>query len=274
MIYSRKLKPDRDFTGLLPAFFSLLLGALIGVIYGPEEGIRVVGVIVFVYSIFGFIAYYRTRSVGYLLSGLYMISLSLVFLSVEVNEYSRRVFVYTPFSKLFIVLTFSLLIILLYMLFTKKIKWRGRDILELAAVNVNEGPDSYTDRPRPIANLELTRDEVENFAEFLKSNLIAMPYYEQERILFVPVRMGQEYFYLFNNNVKYWDKTWVAFDFDGKVSAHISKKDYLEYRKNLEFDPLCESLGKLFIEFFEDMRKDEASRIIDKLNEVKIGFFS
>lgn len=274
MIYSRKLKPDRDFTGLLPAFFSLLLGALIGVIYGPEEGIRVVGVIVFVYSIFGLIAYYRTRSVGYLLSGLYMISLSLVFLSVEVNEYSRRVFVYTPFSKLFIVLTFSLLIILLYMLFTKKIKWRGRDILELAAVNVNEGPDTYTDRPRPIANLELTRDEVENFAEFLKRNLVAMSYYEQERILFVPVRMGEEYFYLFNNNVKCWDKTWVAFDFDGKVSAHISKKDYLEYRKNLEFDPLCESLGKLFIEFFEDMRKDEASRIIDKLNEVKTGFFS
>ncbi|MDQ7816392.1 MAG: hypothetical protein RDU14_05155 [Melioribacteraceae bacterium] len=274
MIYSRKLKPDRDFTGLLPAFFSILLSGLVAAIFGPEEAINVLGAIGFVYSIFGFIAVYRTKNSGYTFSAFYILGMSLYLFALHVDENSRKVLIQTPLSKLFLVITVFLLIILIYMLFTRKIKWRGREILELAAVNVNEGPDTYTDRPRPIANLELTRDEVENFAEFLKRNLVAMPYYEQERILFVPVRMGQEYFYLFNNNVNYWDKTWVAFDFDGKVSAHISKKDYLEYRKNLEFDPLCESLGKLFIEFFEEMRKDEASRIIDKLNEVKIGFFS
>lgn len=274
MIYSRKLKPDRDFTGLLPAFFSLLFSGSVAAVFGPEEAIRVLGAIVFIYSIFGFIAVYRTKNTGYTFSAFYMLGMSLYLFALHVDENSRKVLIQTPLSKLFLVTTISLLIILLVMLFLRKLKWRGREILELAAVNVNEGPDTYTDRPRPIANLELTRDEVENFAEFLKRNLVAMPYYEQERILFVPVRMGQEYFYLFNNNVKYWNKTWVAFDFDGKVSAHISKKDYLEYRKNLEFDPLCESLGKLFIEFFEYMRKDEASRIIDELNEVKIGFFS
>lgn len=274
MIYARKLKPDRDFTGLLPAFFSIFFSGLVAVIFGPEEAIRVLGAIIFVYSIFGFIAVYRTRNLWYTFSSLYMLGMSLYLFALHVDENSRKVLFQTHLSKLLLVITVFLLIILLVMLFTRKTQWRGRDILELIAANIDEGKDTYTDRPRPIAKLELTRDEVENFAEFLKRNLVAMPYYEQERILFVPVRMGQEYFYLFNNNVKYWDKTWVAFDFDGKVSAHISKKDYLEYRKNLDFDPLCESLGKLFIDFFEYMKKDESTRIIDTLNEVKIGFFS
>ena len=101
-----------------------------------------------------------------------------------------------------------------------------------------------------------------------------MPYYEMERILLVPVKMGDEFSHLFSSNINYWNKTWIAFDFDGNISSHISKKDYLDYKKNLDFDGLCESLGKLFVEFFQYMQKDEEIRIIDKLNEVKVGYFS
>lgn len=274
MIYSRKLKPDRNITGLLPAFFSLIISGLTAVIYGPEAAFRVLGAVIFVYSLFAFIAVYRTQNTGYIVSGFYMFFLCLYLFSIRVEEYSAKIIYQTHASRLFLVLALIALIILLYMLFTKRIKWRGREILELAAININEGQGTYTDRPRPVAKIELTRDELENFAEYIRKNLVAMPYYEQERVLFVPVRMGREYYYLFNNNIKYWDKTWVAFDFDGSVSAHISKKDYLEYRMNLDFDPLCESLGKLFIEFFDYMKKDEEVRIIDKLNEVKVGVFS
>jgi hypothetical protein len=274
MIYSKKLKPDRDITGLLPALFSLLVSGIVAATLGPEPAIRTLGTIALIYSIFGFIAVYRTRNTGYLFSTAYMLFMSIYLLTLRVDENSRKVLIQTPTSKLFLVLTLFTMVVLLYMLITKKIKWRGREILELSAVEVYEGQDTYTDRPRPIIKLEYTRDEVENLAEFIKRNLIAMPFYEQERILFVPVRMGQEYYYLFNNNINYWNKTWVAFDFDGNVSAHMSKKDYLEYRKNLEFDSLCESLGKLFVEFFDYMKKGEESRIIDQLNEMKVGVFS
>ena len=274
MIYSRKLKPDRDITGLLPALFSLLISGVTAVVFGPEEAIRVLGGIIFVYSIFAFVAVYRTRNLGYSFSTAYMFFLSLYLLAIHVDENSRKVLNQTPLSKLFMVLTIFLLIGLLYMLVTKRIKWRGREIFELTANEIYEGENTYTDRPRPVAKLEYTRNEIENFAEYIKRNLIAMPYYEQERILFVPVKMGNEYPHLFSSNINYWNKTWIAFDFDGNVSAHISRKDYLDYRMNLEFDSLCESLGTLFIEFLGYMKKGEEIRIIDKLNEVKMGFFS
>jgi len=32
---------------------------------------------------------------------------------------------------------------------------------------------------------------------------------------------------------------WVAFDFDGNVSAHVSREDYLDYREELSLDALC-----------------------------------
>jgi hypothetical protein len=274
MIYSKKLKPDRDITGLLPAFFSIFVSALVAVISGPEEAIRVLGGIIFIYSIFAFIAVYRTRNRGYIFSMFYMLSFSLYLFTLHVDEYSRKVLIQTPLSKFFLVITLFFLIILIYLLFTKRVKWRGREVLELAAVEVYESENTYTDRPRPLAKHDYTRDEAENFAEFLKHNLIAMPYFEQERILFVPVKMGKEYYHLFSSNINYWNKTWVAFDFDGSVSSHISKEDYLDYKTNLEFDRLCESMGKLFVEFFDNMKKGEEVRIIDKLNEVKMGFFS
>ena len=264
MIYSRKLKPDRDITGLLPAIFAVVVSGLTLVTFGPEEAIRVLGAIAFIYALFAFIAVYRTRNVGYMASSAYILFMSIYLGAVKIEPFRRNVLVQTPLSKLF----------LLFMVLTKKVKWRGREILELAALDIDEGSDTYTDRPRPVTKLEYTRDEIENFVEYLKRNLVVMPYYEMERILLVPVKMGDEFSHLFSSNINYWNKTWIAFDFDGNISSHISKKDYLDYKMNLDFDGLCESLGKLFVELFEYMRKGEEVRIIDKLNEVKVGYFS
>ncbi|MBA4319089.1 MAG: hypothetical protein C0412_11880 [Flavobacterium sp.] len=274
MIYILKLKPDRDITGLLPIIFCLLIPALVGALMGPVAGFSTMAGIIFIYSFFCIFAVYRTKSIGYIVLTCYMFSMFLYILSLDINIYSGRLIYQTPESKFFLFTSFFLALWMLYLTFTKKNKWRGREILELAACKVEEGINTYTDRPRPVNKMEFQREEVEYFAKFLVKSLIIMPYYEQERILFVPVRNGHEYPYLFGSNINYWNKTWVAFDFDGNISAHISKNDYLDYKKNLEFDPLCEELGKLFVEFFEYFRQGEEVRIIDKLNEVKVGYFS
>ena len=82
-------------------------------------------------------------------------------------------------------------------------------------------------------------------------NLISMTHIESERVLFIPVKMGDEYAHLFNHNFRYSKESWAAFDYDGNVSVHISKKDYLDFKENLSFDQLCKSFGNLYIEFFE-----------------------
>jgi len=63
----------------------------------------------------------------------------------------------------------------------------------------------------------------------------------------------------------------IIFNYDGKVSAHISKGDYVKYRDRLAFDQLCDSLGNLFIEFYQLFVGDEAEKIKDQLNALRLN---
>jgi len=146
--------------------------------------------------------------------------------------------------------------------------------MEAAAEGIEVGESSYTNRPRPVAKIEYTKEEIFAFAHYLKKNLVAMPYYNHQKVIFMPVKMGEEYGVLFGPNLSYWDRTWISFDFSGEVSVYISKDYYLDYKENLSFDQLCESLGNLFIRFFEQYKNGEEVRIIDHLNDMKVGLLS
>jgi hypothetical protein len=274
MYYARKLKPDWDITGLLPALFAFITGILAALIFGPYYALKYVGSLVLLYAFFGMIAAYRTKNKVYILSTIYLSFLGFYILSLELNEYGGRIFHLTSGAKLLLLMTVAFGVTLIYMALTRQAKWRGTEIMELAAFDVEAGDDSYTDRPAPVARLDYTKDEIVNFAEFLKRKLVALPYYESERVVLIPIRMGKEFRHLFGGNVKYWDNTWVAFDYSGEVSAYLSKKDYLNYRENLSCSQLTKNLGELFIEFYEYFKKGEEVRIIDKVNEVKVGIMS
>jgi hypothetical protein len=69
-------------------------------------------------------------------------------------------------------------------------------------------------------------------------------------------------------------ETWVSMDFEGNVSAHISQRDYLEYRETLAFDKLCESLGNLFVEFAGMLQRGEGVRVLDRMDAVGEFFLS
>jgi hypothetical protein len=162
---------------------------------------------------------------------------------------------------------------LVYMMYTGRGKWKGKNVFELAARQVNETVNGFTDRPRPAGKLDYSKSELFGFAEFVKKNLIAMPYAEDNSVVFVPVKMGEEYPFILGMAGDFRYHTWISFDFEGNVSASISKKDYLAFTEELAFDQLCDSLGKLFIEFMEYYKKDETERILHKLNSLKFGYF-
>ena len=66
------------------------------------------------------------------------------------------------------------------------------------------------------------------------------------------------------------DETWMALDSEGNLSVHISEKDYLKYKMDLDFDQLCQSLGDLFGEFLELSKQGQDSRIIDRMNALRL----
>jgi hypothetical protein len=164
--------------------------------------------------------------------------------------------------------------LIIYLVLTRKAKWRGREIFELAAEPIEDSGNGYTSRPRPVGKVVYSLREMHNFAQFCARHLIALPYITSKNITLVPIKMGDEFSRLLGLSGDYRDATWVNFDVTGEVSVHIAQKDYLDYREPLAFDQLCSSFGQVFLDFFELFNKGEGVRVVDRMDDLKINFFS
>ncbi len=273
MYFLRKLKPDWDITGLIPVISILTLFFIVLILFGLHAAFKVIGIGLAVVAVMTLISYFRTKSYGYLISALYVSSLT-VFVNTLPLQYLDSGGKLPPYSQLLAFITIFFLIWVVILLLTRRTKWRGREVFELAAQNVDDVSDGFTSRPLPTGKIETTKSQVLNFAEYLKRNLVAMPFVEESRVVLVPVMMGREYGFLYRTRVDYLNKSWVSIDFHGNVSVSINKNDYLNYQENYSFDQLCSGMGQVFIEFFEMYKKGEGIRIIDKLNSLRISVFS
>jgi hypothetical protein len=102
--------------------------------------------------------------------------------------------------------------------FGKRLKWRGRDLLELAAQPVDEtAAIGFTDRPRLVGKVDTTERELAAFADFCRRNLIAVPYVESNRVVLALVMEGQDAGFVLGFHQDYAADTWVAFDYEGNV---------------------------------------------------------
>ncbi|MCU0461013.1 MAG: hypothetical protein MUF36_03190 [Bacteroidales bacterium] len=272
MYLPRKLKQDNSITGLVPALICLSIGAVIWVLIGPEEALLSVAAFYFLYAGFSFWIFLRTRNMSFLAASMWQLLFG-VFL-VTRPDHPLIIVPDEKVSGMVVVLLLASTVWLLYFLFTKRAKWKGREVFELASMAIEPLPDGFTERPRPAGSISYTRDELMGFSAFLNRNLVAMPYYEDNSVVFVPVKMGDEFSFLLNREKFRHNRSWIAFDFHGNVTVNISRKDYLDYKEELSFDQLCGNFGNLFIQFMEYYRKGEAERILYKLNELGLGLTS
>jgi hypothetical protein len=155
--------------------------------------------------------------------------------------------------------------------FEKKLKWRTREMLELAAQPVVDKTNGLTQRPLQAGQVDGSQEEILDFASFIRRNLIAIPVYEEQRVIFI-LNIPMNKLLQFSN--KYEGRTWVAFNFDGKVTVNIQQTDYFMYKDLLAFDQLCRSLGELFIDFFNQYRKGGESNIIYQLNALNLNIIT
>lgn len=160
---------------------------------------------------------------------------------------------------------------MLIFIFQKKMKWRTREVMEMAAQPVDDIKDGFTSRPLQAARADYAVDELRDFASFISKSMIAIPIHEASRTIFVVnIPLGRLLFF----NKDYRDRSWVSFDHEGNISASISQVDYFQYRDDLAFDQLCDSLGKLFYKFFEDYRAGKGQRVIDRFNAMKLNIIT
>jgi hypothetical protein len=269
MFHTRKLKSDRSIGGWIVPLIMLALFGIGLLILGYRRGLYVLPILIGVYALYSLYVFLRTRNFEHLALCAFQIFLGWMAFQLPSFAGTGRIeSTGSIVAALLGMICFGVLII--FLLATRRLKWRGSEVFELAAEPVEESGDGYTARPRPLGKVEFTRQELLAFARFCARNLIAVGYVSPRQVVLVPVRMGQEYTYLFRSGA-YPESTWISFDFDGEVAVHISQRDYLNYREPLAFDKLCESLGRLFIEFSEQHRRGEGERIIDRMDALRIS---
>jgi len=264
-----KLGEDRDITGLVPAIVALVSFALVWLVLGKDAALKWIFLAFCFFALMALIAYLRTRSIGYMASTFYLVMCC--FMIATKNGFIPGGRDIAPAMGILFMVS---VIVLAFMLLTRQVKWRGRDILEMAAQPVDDIVEGYTDRPHPVGRAEFTRREIMDFESFARRKQIAWTYVEPDRVVFVPIKMGDEFGYLFTRYRSYEGETWVAFENDGQVNVHISQVDYLDFREDLDFDQLCRSLADVFIDFLDLHRKGQDNRIMDRLDAMKIGLFS
>lgn len=266
----RKLKPDNAITGLIVPLSVFAIFAVVALASGMQTALTAVAIAIWVHSLFYLLVFIRTGNGPHLFSFAYQVFLGYFCLNiVDIATLQTREYILAfAFGLVFF------LSILIYFAARREIKWRGREVFELAAESIEDEGNGYTTRPRPVGKVTYSRQEILSFARFAARRLIALPYITAKNITLVPVKSGDEYGRLLGLSGDYRDATWVNFDTDGSVSVHISQKDYLDYRQSLAFDSLCSSLGQLFIDFIALHQRGEGVKIIDRMNDLHIGAFS
>jgi hypothetical protein len=276
----RKLKPDRNITGALVPISMLPIFGLTSLIFGIPAGMLTLAVMIGLFGLFYIYAFIRTENVFLLVisAECAFFVIMLVIASGKMYDLAGN-FMSNPFETTTFALAYFTGIIffgfvIIFLTLTRRLKWRGREIFELAAEPVDETDNGYTSRPRPVGKVDYSPQEMRTFTRFCSRHLIALPYITSKNITLVIVKNSEEFERLLGLSGDYRDATWVNFDVDGEVSVHIAQKDYLDYRKPLAFDRLCTSLGQVFIDFFDLYVKGEGVRVIDRMDDLKISVIS
>jgi hypothetical protein len=249
---------SNDWRYIIFTLLIVLINICCAIFFSKEVFYTVFCVMPFLAALAHFVSFLRTKNWGHLIPMLFYVFFVLIFFPSLVFEKQTRIILAACAMLLFIgqILVLS----------SKRINWRYREILELAANPVDESADGFTPRAFPAGEARYTKEEIIGFTKFMIKHVIAYPFVEENRVvLVVPENM---FVYMLFLKRDYKKDTYVTFDFKGNVSVTIAKKDYQKYKEEFTFDQLCASLGNLFIEFLELYQKGKSRKIIDKLNAI------
>jgi len=211
-----------------------------------------------IYSLTSAMLFFRTLNTGYLVK-----SLAFFFLSVfTILMFFTGIEIFTIVTG---IIGLLMLVWLFILVLVGDFKWRIFQVLELASVPVEDIKEGYSMRPKAVSRLDYAWEQFPSFAGFIRRNLISVVYFESDRVVF---GLNRNRFKMITFNSDYIRDTWVSFDRVGNVSVHIARKDYEQFNDTYAFDQLSDSLGNIFMDFFELYRKGREKEIIRKLDYI------
>lgn len=213
-----------------------------------------------VYSILSLLLFIRTHNMGYLIkSMMFFFILVFVILLFFIGPGILTFFI-GGMGLVFMIWLFVLIGIRDY-------KWRTSEVLELAALPVEEIRNGYTMRPMPAGKADYQWNDLIRFSRFIRRNLISVTYHEDEKVIF---SLNRSRLKLISFSSDYIQDSWVSFDKSGQIVVHISKEDYKMYKDSYAFDQLCNSLGSLYSDFLTLFIEKKESEIIKKIDIIRV----
>ena len=271
MFFERKTKPKNILRMILFPALTLIIWLGILALAGPGPAFYALGGLYLLIVPFPFIIFLRTRNNGYLAVAGFILAACLLMISAPAAIADKSNPGLTP---LFLVIMYILMLVVGYLAINRKLRWRGEEVFELAALPIEDIGDSFSARPRPAGKVPVSKTEMIRFVEFMTRNLIAFAFREENRVVFVLTLPGNDLPYLLGTKKDYLEDTWVAIDYEGNITVKITEEDYLLFKMDLDFDQLCQSLGDLFREFLELSKQGQESRIIDRMNALRLFPFN
>jgi hypothetical protein len=270
MFFERKTKSQSIVKAILIPVLAIICFFGLMVTVGPGPAFYALGSIYLLVSVMPIITYLRTRSEGYLAVAIFTLFAGLVCISAPPAIKDKSNPGLTP---VFLVLMYISMMVTFYMTFNRKLRWRGEEVFELAALPIEDIGDSFTARPRPAGQVAVSKTEMIRFVDFVTRNLIAFPFKEENRVVFVLTLPNRNFPYVLGIKKNYLEDTWAAVDYDGNITVNITEEDYLLFKKDLDFDQICQSLGDVFSEFLELSKNGQESQIIDRMNALRLNPF-
>jgi len=171
-----------------------------------------------------------------------------------------------PWHNIFAIASAFFLLAFIFVLISKRINWRYKEILQLAAKPVIGTADGFTARPFPTGTTKFTRKDAIGLARYMRKHVVTFPFFDLDRVVLVIPEYMWIYMLFFKRSYK--KGTYVAFSDSGQVTVRIIKNDYQKYKEELTFDQLCVSLGDLFKQFMQWYREGTPEKIMILLNSV------
>ena len=268
MFFERKTKTQSFLKVIWFPILALVTFLSILGLFGPSPAFYVLGGIYFLVSIVPFVTLIKTRNSGYLAVAMFLVFTGLVCISAPAAIKNKNEVGLIP---IFVVIMYASMLVSGYHALNRKLRWRGEEIFELAALPVEDIGNSFSARPRPAGQVPVSKTEMIRFIDFISKNLIAFPFREENRVVFVLTLPGNDWLYLFGIKKDYLNDTWVAVDYDGNITVNITEEDYLLFKMDLDFDQICQSLGNVFSEFLELSKNGQESQIVDRMNALRLN---
>ena len=268
MFFERKTKKQNIIKSIWFPFLSIAVFLAAFALGGPAPAFYSLGAIYILAAIFPIAIVIKTQNTGFLAVALFQIFAALVCISAPAAIQDKPDAGLIP---VFLVAMYVMMLITGYQVFNRKLRWRGEEIFELAAMHVDEIGGSFTARPRPAGKIPVSKTEMIRFVDFVSRNLIAFPFKEENRVVFVLALPGNDLPYIFGLNQNYQQDTWVAVDYDGNITVNITEEDYLLFKMDLDFDQICQSLGDVFSELLSLSKEGQENKIIDRLNALRLN---